>query len=171
MSKILTVYYSRKGENYWNGSIKNLKKGNTERVAEFIKKAVGGDIFEVDSVKTYDADYNKCIQEAKAELQSKERVAVKSYLENLEDYDTIFVGYPNWWGTMPMVIFTFLEHYNLSGKTIIPFCTNEGSGMGKSESDLKNICKGAVIKKGLSIHGAEAENSENKVTDWAKKSI
>ncbi len=171
MSKILTVYYSRKGENYWNGSIKNLEKGNTERVAEFIKKAVGGDIFEVDSVKTYDADYNKCIQEAKAELQSKERVAVKSYLENLEDYDTIFVGYPNWWGTMPMVMFTFLEHYNLSGKTIIPFCTNEGSGMGKSESDLKNICKGAVIKKGLSIHGAEAENSENKVTDWAKKSI
>lgn len=171
MSKILTVYYSRKGENYWNGSIKNLKKGNTERVAEFIKKAVGGDIFEVDSVKTYDADYNKCIQEAKAELQSKERVAVKSYLENLEDYDTIFVGYPNWWGTMPMVMFTFLEHYNLSGKTIIPFCTNEGSGMGKSESDLKNICKGAVIKKRLSIHGAEAENSENKVTDWAKKSI
>lgn len=171
MSKILTVYYSRKDENYWNGSIKNLKKGNTERVAEFIKKAVGGDIFEVDSVKTYDADYNKCIQEAKAELQSKERVAVKSYLENLEDYDTIFVGYPNWWGTMPMVMFTFLEHYNLSGKTIIPFCTNEGSGMGKSESDLKNICKGAVIKKGLSIHGAEAENSENKVTDWAKKSI
>lgn len=171
MSKILTVYYSRKGENYWNGSIKNLKKGNTERVAEFIKKAVGGDIFEVDSVKTYDADYNKCIQEAKAELQSKERVAVKSYLENLEDYDTIFVGYPNWWGTMPMVMFTFLEHYNLSGKTIIPFCTNEGSGMGKSESDLKNICKGAVIKKGLSIHGTEAENSENKVTDWAKKSI
>lgn len=171
MSKILTVYYSRKGENYWNGSIKNFKKGNTERVAEFIKKAVGGDIFEVDSVKTYDADYNKCIQEVKAELQSKERVAVKSYLENLEDYDTIFVGYPNWWGTMPMVMFTFLEHYNLSGKTIIPFCTNEGSGMGKSESDLKNICKGAVIKKGLSIHGAEAENSENKVTDWAKKSI
>lgn len=171
MSKILTVYYSRKGENYWNGSIKNLKKGNTERVAEFIQKAVGGDIFEVDSVKTYDADYNKCIQEVKAELQSKERVAVKSYLENLEDYDTIFVGYPNWWGTMPMVMFTFLEHYNLSGKTIIPFCTNEGSGMGKSESDLKNICKGAVIKKGLSIHGAEAENSENKVTDWAKKSI
>lgn len=171
MSKILTVYYSRKGENHWNGSIKNLKKGNTERVAEFIKKAVGGDIFEVDSVKTYDADYNKCIQEAKAELQSKERVAVKSYLENLEDYDTIFVGYPNWWGTMPMVMFTFLEHYNLSGKTIIPFCTNEGSGIGKSESDLKNICKGAVIKKGLSIHGAEAENSENKVTDWAKKSI
>lgn len=171
MSKILTVYYSRKGENYWNGSIKNLKKGNTERVAEFIQKAVGGDIFEVDSVKTYDADYNKCIQEVKAELQSKERVAVKSYLENLEDYDTIFVGYPNWWGTMPMVMFTFLEHYNLSGKTIIPFCTNEGSGMGKSESDLKNICKGAVIKKGLSIHGADAENSENKVTDWAKKSI
>lgn len=171
MSKILTVYYSRKGENYWNGSIKNIEKGNTERVAEFIQKAVGGDIFEVESVKNYNTDYYKCIEEAKTELQNKERVAVKEYLNNLEDYDVIFVGYPNWWGTMPMVMFSFLEHYNLTGKVVVPFCTNEGSGMGRSEKDLKEICKGATVKKGLSIHGAESEKSEKTVSDWAKKSI
>lgn len=171
MAKILIVYYSRKGENYWNGSIKNISKGNTERVAEFIEKAVGGDLFEIDTVRTYDKDYYKCIEEAKEELYSNARPELKAYPENLESYDTIFVGYPNWWGTMPMCMFTLLEKYNFSGKTIIPFCTNEGSGMGSSERDIKKICVGANIKNGLSIHGAESEKSENKVSEWAKNSI
>lgn len=171
MSKILTVYYSRKGENYWNGSIKNLAKGNTEVVAEMIQKAVGGDLFEVETVKTYAADYYACIDEAKAELRAKQRVAVKNFKDDLADYDTIFVGYPNWWGTMPMVMFTFLEHYDLTGKKIIPFCTNEGSGMGGSERDVKSICAGATVMPGLSIHGAEAAQSESKVDSWAKKMV
>lgn len=171
MARILTVYYSRKGENYWNGSIKNISKGNTERVAEFIRKAVGGDIFEVDTVRPYDKDYYKCIEEAKKELHDNARPEIKSYPENLEEYDTIFVGYPNWWDTMPMCMFTLLEKYDFTGKTIIPFCTNEGSGMGSSERDLRKICRGATIKNGLSIHGAESENSEIKVSEWAKKSV
>ena len=171
MAKILTVYYSRKGENYWNGGIKNIAKGNTERVAEFIQNAVGGDLFEIDTVRTYDKDYYKCIDEAKQELREGARPEIKAYPDNLEQYDTIFVGYPNWWGTMPMCMFTLLEHYDLTGKTIIPFCTNEGSGMGSSERDLKKICKGAPIKSGLSIHGAESEKSESKVAAWAKKSV
>ena len=171
MAKILTVYYSRKGENYWNGGIKNIAKGNTERVAEFIQQAVGGDLFEVDTVRPYDKDYYKCIDEAKKELRDGTRPEIKAYPENLEDYDIIFIGYPNWWGTMPMCMFTLLEKYDLTGKTIIPFCTNEGSGMGSSERDLKKICKGATVKSGLSIHGAESEQSENKVAAWAKKSI
>lgn len=171
MSKILTVYYSRKGENYFGGTIKNIEKGNTEYVAEFIQKAVGGDLFEVETVKTYPKDYYKCTDEAKIELQNKEHVEVKAFKEDLETYDIIFVGYPNWWGTMPMCMFTFLEHYNLSGKKLIPFCTNEGSGMGNSENDLKNICQGAKIKQGLSIQGSEAKNSEAKVSEWAKKFV
>ena len=171
MSKILTVYYSRKGENYVNGSIKNLEKGNTERVAEFIQNAVGGDLFEVETVKKYSDSYMTCIEEAKEELRSKARPEIKAYPENFEDYDTIFVGYPNWWGTMPMGMFTLLEKYDLSGKTIIPFCTNEGSGMGSSERDLKNICKGATVKSGLSVHGAESANAESKVAAWAKEAI
>lgn len=171
MSKTLIVYYSRKGENYCNGSIRNLKKGNTEIAAEFIQKAVGGDMFEIDTVKPYSDNYTKCTEEAKAELHSDARPELKEMLTSIDEYDNIFVGYPNWWGTMPMAMFTFLEHYNLNGKIIIPFCTNEGSGMGSSERDLRRICKGAEIKSGLAIHGSETANSENKISAWAKKSV
>lgn len=94
MSRTLIVYYSRKGENYWNGSIKNLEKGNTEIVAEMIADMTGADLFEVETVKTYPADYYACIDEAKAELQNQDRPEVKAYVDNMDDYDTIFVGYP-----------------------------------------------------------------------------
>ena len=171
MSKPLIVYYSRKGENYWNGSIKNLEKGNTEIVAEMIADITGGDLFEVDTVKTYAADYYECIDDAKAELREGARPELKAYMDSLDGYDTIFVGFPNWWGTMPMAMFTFLERYDLSGKRILPFCTNEGSGMGKSESDLKKICKDAKVERGLSVHGAEAAGSRSKVESWVKKLI
>ena len=168
MEHILIVYYSRKGQNYWGGSIRDLPKGNTEIVAEMIQKAVGGDLFEVDTVKPYSADYTTCTQEAQAELRANARPELKEYLDSLDGYDTIFVGYPNWWGTMPMAMFTFLERYDLSGKRIIPFCTNEGSGMGGSERDLKKVCTGAAVERGLSVRGCEAAKSEKKVSDWAK---
>lgn len=169
MNKVLIVYYSRKGENYWNGSIKHLSKGNTEIVAEMIACLTGGDLFEVDTVKPYAEDYYLCTEEAKAQLQQNARPELKHYLDNLDGYDTIYVGYPNWWGTMPMAMFSFLEHYNLSGKRILPFCTNEGSGMGVSQRDLKKICPGAVVESGLSIHGAEAASSQKQVEAWVKK--
>ena len=167
----LIVYFSRKGENYWNGIIKNLSKGNTERVAEFVQKAVGGDLFEVKTVKEYPEDYEDCINQAQKELKSNTRPQLQSYPDNLDKYDTLFVGFPNWWGTMPMAMFAFLERYYLSGKRIIPFCTNEGSGMGSSEIDLKNICRGAKVLSGLSIHGAEAAVSERRVAEWARTSL
>ena len=169
MSNILTVYYSRKGENYWGGSIKNLSKGNTEIVAEMIHDAVGGDLFEVDTVKPYSADYSTCTEEAKQELHTNARTELKKYMDSLDGYDIIFVGYPNWWGTMPMAMFTFLEHYDLKDKKIVPFCTNEGSGMGSSERDLNKICTGAVVEKGLAVRGCEAAKSGDKVSAWAKK--
>ena len=167
----LIVYYSRKGQNYWNGSIVDLAKGNTERVAEFVQKAVGGDLFEIETVREYSKDYMVCIEEAKAELREGARPELKKYPESIDQYDTIFVGYPNWWGTSPMCVYTFLEHYDLTGKKVVPFCTNEGSGMGSSERALKTICKGAEIASGLSIHGAEAAKSESKVASWAKKNV
>ena len=107
----LIVYYSRKGQNYWNGSIVDLAKGNTERVAEFVQKAVGGDLFEIETVREYSKDYMTCTEEAKAELRESARPELKKYLDSIDSYDTIFVGYPNWWGTMPMGMYTFLEHY------------------------------------------------------------
>ena len=167
----LIVYYSRKGQNYWSGSIVDLVKGNTERVAEFIQKAVGGDLFEIETVKEYSKDYMTCTEEAKVELQQHARPELKKYLDSIDLYDTIFVGYPNWWGTMPMCVYTFLEHYDLTGKKVVPFCTNEGSGIGGSERELKKICKGAEVVSGLAIHGAEAAKSEAKVASWAKKYV
>ena len=170
MSKNLIVYYSRKGQNYWNGSIRKLAKGNTEIIAEMIQQAVGGDLFEVDTVKAYPEDYYACIEEAKQELIAQARPELKGYAENLEDYDTIFLGYPNWWGTMPMAMCTFLEHYDFAGKTVVPFCTNEGSGMGSSEKDVRKLCPGAAVLSGLAIHGAEAAQAKGKVEAWLKES-
>lgn len=167
----LIVYFSRKGKNYWNGSIKNLAKGNTEIVAESIQKAVGGDLFEVETVRPYSEDYYECTDEAKRELSENTRPEIKKFVDDISGYDNIFVGYPNWWGTMPMAMFTFLEHYDLTGKTIIPFCTNEGSGMGSSERDLAEICVGAKIKKGLAVKGTSAADSETAVAEWAEKSM
>ena len=118
MSKILIVYYSRKGENYWNGGLKTINKGNTERVAEFIQKAVGGELFEVETVKPYSESYMTCIEEAKQELRADARPEIKAFPENFEDYDTIFVGYPNWWYVAPTIINTFLESYDFSGKKL-----------------------------------------------------
>lgn len=171
MANILIAYYSRKGQNYVNGSIKNLVKGNTERVAEFIQQAVGGDLFEIQTVKEYAVDYTQCTEEAKEDLRAKARPELKEYLGSLDSYDTIFLGYPNWWGTMPMACYTFLDNYDLSGKTIIPFCTHEGSGMGGSAREIKKICPEAILKKGLPIHGAEAAESKAEVTTWAKASV
>lgn len=167
----LIIYYSRKGENYWNGTIKNLAKGNTEIAAEFIKNAVGGELFEVQTVKEYAKDYYACIDEAQRELRARARPPIKAFPEDIDRYDNIFIGYPNWWGTMPMAMFTLLEHFDWAGRKIIPFCTNEGSGMGSSERDLAKACPGATIARGLSIHGAETLQSEKKIADWAKKSM
>ena len=167
----LILYYSRKGENYVNGSIQTISKGNTERVAEYIQKAVGGDLFEIKPVREYSASYMTCIKEAQAEQRGNERPAVKAMPENLEGYDTIFIGYPNWWGTMPMFMFTVLDAFDWTGKTIVPFCTNEGSGLGSSERDIKASCPGATVKLGLSIHGGSSAQSEKQVAAWAKKSV
>ena len=165
----LIVYYSRKGQNYWNGSIVDLAKGNTERVAEFVQKAVGGDLFELTTVREYSRDYMVCIDEAKEELRAHARPELAACPESLDGYDTVFLGYPNWWGTMPMCVYTFLERFDFTGKRIVPFCTNEGSGLGGSEREIKKLCPGAQVAPGLSIHGAEAAASEAKVTAWARK--
>ena len=147
MAKNLIIYYSRKGENYWNGGIKNLLKGNTETVAEFIQKAVGGDLFQVETVKEYAEDYYVCIDEAKKELNEQARPQLKKYIDSIADYDNIFICGPCWWGTFPMAIFTQLEKLDFAGKKVFAVMTHEGSGLGSCERDLKKICKGAVLAK------------------------
>lgn len=171
MSKILIAYYSRKGQNYVNGAIKNLVKGNTEVFAEIIQKFIGGELFEIDTVKDYPADYTECTQVAKVEIQQKSRPELKNYLASLDDYDKIFLGYPVWWSIPPMAVSTFLEHYDFSGKKIFPFATHEGSGLGGSINYIKKICPEAEVMDGLAIHGAEAAQGAVQVECWIKGKI
>ena len=171
MAKNLIIYYSRTGQNYVNGSVRSLAKGNTEIVAEFIRNAVGGDLFEIETVKTYAEDYYACIDDAQKELRSKARPELKRYLDNLDGYDHVFVCGPCWWGTYPMAVFTQLERLDFTGKKVLAVMTHEGSGLGSCERDLKKICKGAVFGKGLAVHGADASRSENTVASWAKGQV
>ena len=171
MSKNLIIYYSRKGENYWNGSIRSIPKGNTEIVAEFIQKAVGGDLFEIETVQEYSTDYMTCTREAQDELHANARPELKKYLDSIDEYDNVFVCGPCWWGTFPMAVFTQLEKLDWTGKHVLAVMTHEGSGLGSCERDLKKTCAGATFGKGLAIHGADAANSESSVAAWAKKSV
>ena len=171
MAGTLVVYYSRKGENHMPGGIQVLEKGNTEYAAEYIAKAVGADLFEIDTVIPYAAAYRECCGQAVAEAKAKARPAIKGYVENMAQYDTVFVCFPNWCGTAPMCVFTFLEHYDLSGKKIIPLCTNEGSGLANSEKDIAESCKGATVLPGLSVRGHQAKDSRDMISAWAKEKM
>ena len=172
MADILIAYFSMKGQTIGPGmKITYQEKGNTMIAAEFIQKALGGDLFEIEADRNYSKDHMKLIEEAKQELHDGIRVPVKRYPENLDQYQTVFLGYPNWWNTMPMVLFTFLEHFNWTGKRIIPFCTNEGSGIGDSVRDIKRICRGADVDCGVSFVGSRASGSEAKITEWAKSKL
>ena len=165
MSEIV-IYFSRSGENYFGGELKNIEKGNTEVIAEYIQEFTSADSFKVESKVEYPEDYMKCIDVAKKELEDDARPEIKESLEDISDYDTVYIGFPNWWGTLPMPMWTQLEKLDFSGKTIKPFVTHEGSGFGKSLKDLDKLCSGAEIKKGLSIPGAKVYDVKDKVKAW-----
>lgn len=168
MAKNLIIYYSRKGENYFGGSIRFIAKGNTQTVAEFIEQAVGGDLFEVDTVKPYSSDYTTCTEEAKEEIRANARPELKKYLTDISAYDNVFVCGPCWWGTYPMAIFSQLEKLDFTGKKVMGLMTHEGSGLGNSERDLKKYCPGATFGKCLAVHGSDAAHSQAQVNAWLK---
>ena len=171
MANIITIYFSIKGQTIGPGmKLTHLDKGNTAVAAEFIQKAVGGDLFEIEADRAYSEDHMVLTKEAKQELENGTRVPAKFY-PDLSRYDTVYLGYPNWWNTMPMVLFTFLEHYDWTGKRIIPFCTNEGSGLGNSVSDIKKLCPDAEVDEGASFTGSQVRESEGKIAGWAKSRL
>ena len=163
----LIAYFSRSGQNYVNGTIKALKIGNTEVVAKMIQRRTGAELFKLIPQVSYSDDYNECIEQAKDDQKRGARPELASYPDCFAQYDTIYLGYPNYWGTMPMCVFTFLEHFDFSGKTIRPFCTHEGSGLGNSIRDIKNTCPGAKVA-GLAIFGAKADRAESEVARWLR---
>ena len=160
--KTLIAYFSRGDENYNTGFV---TEGNTAKVAKLIfdvlkEKGMEADIFEIVPKEKYPEYYNACITKAKEELNAKTRPEIAENCD-ISKYDTIYLGYPNWWGDVPMCVYTFLEQCgDLSGKTIIPFCTHEGSGLGSTESKLKKAVPGAVLKSGLAVQGIVAQQDE-----------
>ena len=135
----LIAYFSRADQNYFGGRLKNISVGNTEQAARILEKITGADMFKIEPVQPYSKDYNICISQAQEDQRRNARPELTHYPESIDQYDVIYLGYPNYWGTMPMQVFTFLEHFDFSGKTICPFCTHEGSGMGRSEADINII--------------------------------
>ena len=169
MTKSLILYFSRAGENYTNQGIKNIEIGNTEVIANYIKEFTDADMFKMEPLNDYPEDYMQCTEVAQKELNDDARPELKEYIEDISEYDMVYLGFPNWWNTMPMPVWTQLEKLDFDGKTIKPFVTHEGSGFGKSEKDIKNLCPGAILAKGLSIRGSSVEDSKKKVKHWIKK--
>ena len=166
MAKTLIAFFSRADENYFGGAMRYVKVGNTEIVCNIIKKLIAADTFKIEMKQPYSPAYMTCIEEAKKDLRGKARPELVSLPSSLEQYDTVILAYPNYWGTMPMAVFTFLEHFDFSGKTILPLCTHEGSGLGGSERDIKKTCPGADVKPGLPISGSSAADAEADVKKW-----
>lgn len=163
--KVLIVFFSHAGENYGVG---NIKVGNTKLVADEIQKVTGGDEFEIVADKNYDMPYDALTKLAKEESEKGEKPSFKGEIKNIDDYDTVFIGGPIWWGTYPRVMFTFFDKYDLNGKTIIPFTTHEGSGLGSVVEDLKTIYPKATFKEAFSIYGHEIRKDLSKVDKWLK---
>lgn len=165
--KSIVIYFSRAGYNYVNGQIKKLTIGNVEIIANKIAKLTNSDTFKIEQVYPYSKDYSECIDEAKNDQRNDARPELKNYPQNLEKYDVIYLGYPNYWGTMPMPVFTLLEKAKLTNKIIKPFCSHEGSGLGRSKEDIKKLCPEAKVEKAIAIHGANY--IEEELENWIIK--
>ena len=165
----LVAFYSRADENYFGGSKKYIKMGNTEKAANMIAELTEADLFKIEQKIAYAADYDTCIAEAKKDKQEGARPELFSLLENLDDYDEIYLGYPNYWGTMPMAVYTFLDSFDFTGKKIHPFCTHEGSGLSGTEQDIRKSAKGSVVEKGIAIHGSSVDGARNALEKWIKE--
>lgn len=155
MKKVLVTYFSH--------------SGNTKVVAEKINSILNGDLFEIKTEDTYPVKYNLVVDQAKKEFVAQHRPKLINHIENFNEYDVIVIGYPMWWYTCPMAIFTFLESYDFSGKVILPFCTHEGSALSSSIEDIKKIVPTAIVKEGLAIRGSKVSESGQLISTWLIK--
>lgn len=152
--KILVAYFSH--------------SGNTKGIAEDIQKKTDADIFEITTVNKYSSDYNTVLDEAKAELNDNARPELSAKVENMEQYQTVIIGYPIWWGDMPMALYSFLDEYDLSGKTILPFCTHGGSGLSGTDNKVQQEEKDAKVANGLAISDSSLDDAGEDIDEWLK---
>ncbi len=162
--KSLVIYFSRADENYAVGYI---EKGNTEIIAEYIRDIIGADLFKVEGVQGYSADYQTCIEEAKERQQKNERPELKNYIDDISQYEVIYIGAPVYWGIMPQEMITLLERLDFSGKIVRVFTTHEGSGLGSIPAQVKRVCKGAnVLDDSIAIRGSAVKSARSKIENW-----
>ena len=167
---VLVVYFSHAGENYNVGVI---EEGNTAKMGKIIAEQMNADIFELVPVVEYPMDYDSCLDVATEEQRTNARPEYVDELENWDQYDTVFIGYPIWWGEIPNIVYTFMEAYDFTGKTVIPFNTHEGSGQARSQRDIEELLTGATVLKGLAVRGSKAQNDAEgtsaDVANWLKQ--
>ena len=166
---VLVVYFSHAGENHNVGVI---EEGNTAKMGKIIAEQMGADIFELVPVVEYPMDYDSCLDVATEEQRTDARPEYVDEIENWEQYDTVFIGYPIWWGEIPNIVYTFMEAYDFTGKTVIPFNTHEGSGQARSQRDIEELLTNATVLKGLAVRGSKAQNDAEgtgtDVANWLK---
>jgi flavodoxin len=153
--KILVAYFSH--------------SGNTRVIASEIHKRVGGDIFEIQSLKPYPLDYDAAVQQARQELDSGHKPALKAGIESVRSYDLVFIGYPIWWSTFPAPIRTFLSEHDFSGRTIVPFCTHGGSGLGRSATEISKLCPKSTVLDGIAIGGRDVQAAHDTISEWLQR--
>ncbi|MBD5524321.1 MAG: flavodoxin [Lachnospiraceae bacterium] len=180
-SNILIAYFSRVGNMDFDEDIDAVTSasvnmdgsdvsGNAQLLAEMAQEVTGGDMLFIETVEKYPAEYRGTTDQAKTEQNNDARPELSSHVENMAAYNTVILIYPNWWGTLPQPVFTFLEEYDFSGKTIMPLCTHEGSRLGRSESDIASLCPGAQLLDGLSVRGSDAGSAQTEVEEWINNS-
>ena len=167
---ILVAVFSLPGEQYEVGVI---EEGNTAIIANMIVEQTGADLFRIENVTPYPETYDGLLEVSRQEEAADTRPEIAGTVENMEDYDVVFLGYPNWWGDMPMIVYGFLESYDFSGKTIVPFCTHGGSGLSNTPQHIADTCPNATVADGLSVRGQTAQNdrdaAQKAVTDWLRE--
>lgn len=152
--KVLVAYFSH--------------SGNTKKIAEGIQSKTGADIFEIKTVNAYSDDYNTVLDEAKAELNDKARPELSEKVADMSQYQTVIIGYPIWWGDMPMAVYSFLDEYDLSGKTVLPFCTHGGSGLSGTDKNIQSEEKEAKVTDGIAISDSSLDDADGDIDEWLK---
>lgn len=177
-SRVLIAYFSRVGITDFAEDVDVVSSaslnvgedgkltGNCAVAANMVREATGGDMFQIVTTAKYPSEYDDTTDQAAREQDANARPELAALVKNMDDYDTIFLVYPNWWGTLPMPLFTFLSQYDFSGKTILPLCTHEGSGLGGSVDDIESLCPNATLLEGLAIRGGDVNGAQNAVKDW-----
>ncbi|MBR0462060.1 MAG: hypothetical protein IJJ00_05055 [Erysipelotrichaceae bacterium] len=167
--KTLVAYFSYIGETELNRQVVEINKGHTEIVAEKIARMTGADLYKIEPVTPYPKKYDDIVAIVRKENEENPKVEIRNLLPSIAEYDTVYIGFPIWYRTYPRVVASFLSNYDFTGKTVKPFCTNDEGSFGIALLELKSQLKGADVKPGIAIHGADVNAADDKLEAWVRQ--